>query len=83
MSIHEHLPLQARRELKEVRWTKGWSWRKWRARRVRSSIVQPGCTKRGHCRMEEFKREVEKELTGKEIEPVRSQSLSKRSRQRL
>src|SRR5882672_8232747 len=42
MSIHEHLPPQARKELMEVGWTKG---------------------------KDEFKREVERELTGKESEP--------------
>ena len=50
MSIHEHLPPQARKDLKEVGWTKGWSWRRWRGRRVRSSIVQPGCTRPEKCR---------------------------------
>ena len=34
-----------------------------------SSIVQPGCTKRESLPKEEFKREVEKELTGREAEP--------------
>jgi hypothetical protein len=35
----------------------------------RSSIVQPGCTKRAPCHQDEFKREVERELTGRESEP--------------
>jgi len=35
----------------------------------RSSIVQPGCTKRGSLPKDEFKREVERELTGRESEP--------------
>ena len=26
MSIHEHLPPEVRKELKEVGWTRGWSW---------------------------------------------------------
>jgi hypothetical protein len=30
--------------------------------------MQPGCTKLAHCR-DQFKREVEKELTGRETEP--------------
>ena len=35
----------------------------------RSSIVQPGCTKRAPCHKDEFKQEVERELTGRETEP--------------
>ena len=50
MSIHEHLPPQVRRDLKEVGWTKGRSWRKSRAGTVSTSIVQPGCTKLESCR---------------------------------
>jgi hypothetical protein len=41
MSIHEHLPPQARKELREVGKSRGGT--------DRSSIVQPGCTKRVHC----------------------------------
>ena len=70
MSIHEHLPPQARKELKEVGWAKGsWSWRSWRARdgsafRLCNLVAQsPAMPK------EDFQREVEKELTGKEEEP--------------
>ncbi len=37
MSIHEHLPPQVRRELKQVGWTKGWSWPSWHATRVNTS----------------------------------------------
>ncbi len=37
--------------------------------RAASSIVQPGCTKRKELPKEEFKREVERHLTGKETEP--------------
>ena len=50
MSIHEHLPPQARRELKQVGWTKGRSWPRSRAGTGSTSIVQPGCTKPVHCR---------------------------------
>ena len=35
----------------------------------RTSIVQPGCTKPKELPKEEFKREVERHLTGKETEP--------------
>ena len=48
MSIHEHLPPQARKELKEIGWTKG-SWPSWRAGTDSASIVHPGCTKPGKC----------------------------------
>jgi len=44
MSIHEHLPPRARKELKEVGWARGSNWQKWPDEMVRSSIVQPGCT---------------------------------------
>jgi hypothetical protein len=50
MSIHEHLPPQARKDLKEVGWTKGLELGKWPGGMGRSSIVQPACTKRAPCR---------------------------------
>jgi len=50
MSIHENLPPQARKELKEVGWTKGLELAKVARRDGRSSIVQPGCTKPIRCR---------------------------------
>ena len=69
MSIHEHLPPQARKELKAVGWTKG----------VELAKVAPRDGQRFNCAIwlhkahemptEEFKREVEKELTGKDTEP--------------
>src|SRR5271169_5401027 len=34
-----------------------------------NSTVHPGCTEQGSCPKEEFKREVERYLTGKETEP--------------
>jgi len=39
MSIHEHLPPQVRKELKEVGWTKGVEPPNWRGETGRSSIV--------------------------------------------
>ena len=42
MSIHEHLPPQARKDLKEVGWTKGLDLRRSRAGTGSTSIVQPG-----------------------------------------
>ena len=69
MSIHEHLPPQARRELKEVGWTKGVELAKL-ARRDRQDF---DCATWLHMAREmpkeQFKQEVEKELTGKETEP--------------
>ena len=69
-SIHEHLPPQARKQLK------GSGLDEWagasqigQAGRARTPIAQPGCT--GHVEMpkEQFKQEVEKELTRRETEP--------------
>ena len=69
MSIHEHLPPQARRELKQVGWTKGLEL----AKLARRDGQDFDCATWLHkaCKMpkEQFKREVEKELTGKETEP--------------
>src|SRR5712692_1045059 len=69
MSIHEHLPPQARRELKEVGWTKGLELAKLARRdgqRFESAIW---LHKAREMQTDEFKREVEKELTGRETEP--------------
>jgi hypothetical protein len=49
MSIHEHLPPQVRRELKQVGWTKGLELASWHGTRVSTSKVQPGCTEPGRC----------------------------------
>ena len=70
MSIHEHLPPQARRELKKVGWTKGLELAKLARRdgqRFESAIW---LHKARALPTAEFKREVEKELTGKETEPA-------------
>ena len=69
MSIHEYLPPQARRELKKVGWTKGLELAKLARRdgqRFESAIW---LHKARAMQTGEFKREVEKELTGKEEEP--------------
>src|SRR5947209_16140723 len=69
MSIHEHLPPQARRELKEVGWAKGLELAKL-ARRDRQSFDCATWLHRARqMPKEDFKREVEKELTGKDEEP--------------
>src|ERR1700686_5398883 len=37
MSIHEHLPPQVQKDLKEVGWRRGWNWRRSRAATVSTS----------------------------------------------
>ncbi len=52
MSIHEHMPPQARKDLKEIGWTKGRELAKlgnWLGGTVSTSIVHSGCTKPGRC----------------------------------
>ena len=69
MSIHEHLPPEARRELKAIGWTKGLELAKLARRdgqRFESAIW---LHRAREMPTEDFKREVEKELTGKEEEP--------------
>src|SRR5437762_6780391 len=70
MSIHEHLPAPIKRELKQVGWTKGLELAKL-ARR--SNDQEFDCAtwlhKARQLPKEEFRREVERELTGKDTEP--------------
>src|SRR2546425_2384814 len=70
MSIHEHLPPQVRKELKQVGWTKG----RELAKLARRMDRQPfDCAiwlhKARSLPTEQFKREVERELTGRDTEP--------------
>ena len=69
MSIHEHLPPQARRELKEVGWTKGLEL----AKLARAEGQRFDCAtwlhKARSMPKDQFKAEVERELTGRETEP--------------
>jgi hypothetical protein len=70
MSIHEHLPPEVKRELKQVGWTKGVELAK---------LVRSGKSQRFDCATwlhkarelpkEQFRREVECVLTGQETEP--------------
>jgi hypothetical protein len=70
MSIHEHLPPEVKRELKQVGWSKGLELAK---------LARRGDGQEFDCATwlhkakvlpkEEFQREVEKELTGKDSEP--------------
>jgi len=69
MSIHEHLPPQARRELKHVGWTKGLELAKVARRDGQRFDCATWLHKAREMPKEEFRKEVEKELTGKEAEP--------------
>ena len=69
MSIHENLPPQARRELKEVGWTKGVELAKVARRDGQHFDCATWLHKAREMPKEKFKQEVEKELTGKETEP--------------
>jgi len=69
MSIHEHLPPQARRELKAVGWTKGLELAKVAKRDRQDFDCATWLHKAREMPKEQFKQEVEKELTGKESEP--------------
>src|SRR5437660_3152979 len=69
MSIHEHLPLQARKELKQVGWTKGLELAKVARRDGQEFDCATWLHKAREMPKDEFTREVEKELTGKETEP--------------
>ena len=64
MSIHEHLPPQARRELKEVGWTKGLELAKVARRDGQDFDCATWLHKAREMPKEQFKHEVEKELTG-------------------
>jgi len=69
MSIHEHLPPQARKDLKEVGWTKGLELAKLARRDGQHFDCATWLHKARALPKEDFRREVEKELTGKEEEP--------------
>jgi hypothetical protein len=69
MSIHEHLPPQARRELKEVGWTKGRELAKLARAEGERFDCAPWVHKARTLPREQFRREVEKKLTGRETEP--------------
>jgi hypothetical protein len=69
MSIHEHLPPQAKRDLKEIGWTKGRELAKLARAEGQRFDCAPWVHKARSMPREEFTREVEKELTGQETEP--------------
>src|SRR6202167_6010440 len=70
MSIHENLPPQARRELKQVGWTKGVELAKLARRDGQDFDCASWLHKAREMPKEEFKNEVEKELTGIDREPA-------------
>ncbi len=69
MSIHEHLPPQVRKDLKDIGWTKGRELAKLARRDGQRFDCAPWVHKARSMPREELTREVEKELTGKETEP--------------
>ena len=70
MSIHEHLPPEVKRELKQAGWTKGLELAKL-ARRSNGQDFDCAIWlhKAREMPKEQFQREVEKELTGRDTEP--------------
>jgi hypothetical protein len=69
MSIHEHLPPQARKDLKEIGWTKGRELAKLARRDGQHLDCALWVHKAREMPTDDFRREVEKEMTGKEEEP--------------
>jgi hypothetical protein len=69
MSIHEHLPPQAKKDLLHVGWTKGLELAKLAHKQGQRFESATWVHRARHLSKEEFKREVERELTGKDSEP--------------
>ena len=69
MSVHEHLPPQTRKQLNEVGRTKGLEEAKLARRDGQHFDCATWLHKAREMPKEDFRREVEKELTGKETEP--------------
>ena len=69
MSIHEHLPPQARKELRKVGWAKGIELAKLARRDRQRFDCATWLHKARESSKEEFQQAVEKELTGKITEP--------------
>ena len=68
MSIHEHLPPQVRKDLKEIGWTKGLELAKVARAGGQNFDCATWMHKARSMPKEQFKVEVERELTGKETE---------------
>jgi hypothetical protein len=69
MSIHEHLPPEARRQLKEIGWSKGLELAKVARRDGQKFNCAAWLHRAREMPKEEFRREVERELTGEDKEP--------------
>src|SRR5450631_4732116 len=69
MSIHEHLPPQVRKDLKQLGWTKGLELAKLARQQGERFESATWLHKARQMPKAEFQREVEKELTGKDSEP--------------
>jgi hypothetical protein len=70
MSIHEHLPPEVKRELKQVGWTKGVELAKLaRSRESQHFDCATWLHRAKELPKEQFRREVERELNGKDTEP--------------
>jgi len=69
MSIHEHLPPQVRKDLKNIGWTKGRELAKLARAEGQRFDCAPWVHKAHSMPREEFTREVEKALTGRDAEP--------------
>jgi hypothetical protein len=70
MSIHEHLPPQVRKDLKAVGWTKGLELAKLARKQGPQFKSATWMHRARQMPKEEFRREVERELTGKDSEPA-------------
>jgi hypothetical protein len=69
MSIHEHLPPQVKKELHQVGWTKGLELAKLARKQGQQFESATWLHKARQMPKGEFKRAVEKEMTGKDSEP--------------
>jgi hypothetical protein len=69
MSIHEHLPPQVRRELKQVGWTKGRELAVLARKQGQHFESAPWVHKARTLPREAFRREIEKALNGEDSEP--------------
>ena len=69
MSIHEHLPPQARKQLKELGWAKGVELAKLARRDGQHFDCATWLHRAREMPKDRFKQEVERELTGRDTEP--------------
>ena len=70
MSIHEQLPMQVKRDLKQLGWAKGVELARLARKQGQAFESATWMHKARQMPKEEFKREVERELTGKDSEPA-------------